>query len=116
MEERMRASIETRFSSFEMMLGLLDFPRQQKTVMLYSLATASSTFSPVQCNTSGVCHLMGTRFHSGNVLRNFVSFPQLENVRFRKVNSSKNTRRIEVSIEVDDFDKDQDDAIPLQPG
>lgn len=83
MEERMRASIETRFSSFEMMLGLLDFPRQQKTVMLYSLATASSTFSPVQCNTSGVCHLMGTRFHSGNV-EEFCIIPSIRKCEIQK--------------------------------
>ena len=75
MEEKMRSSIETRFSSFqEKMLGFLkDSQGRQNPALPSSSATACTTFSSVQCNTSGVCQPTVSRTHSENSQRNFIS-------------------------------------------
>ena len=120
MEERMHASIETRFSSFEeKMLGLLlDYQRRQNPVVPSSLATACATFSSVQCNTSGVCQPAVSRTHSENGQRNFISLDNslndelLNPVRHRIPKSTECTEPAHSS----DVDDEQDDAILLQPG
>ena len=74
MEERMRASIETRFSSFEeKMLGMFSELQRQNMALPSSSATATFSLPSVQCNTSGVCQPTDFRLDSAKKQRKVLS-------------------------------------------
>ena len=108
MEERMHASIETRFSSFEEeMLGMMaDFQRQQKSVQ--PTLAVTSTVCTAQRSTSGVCQPLVTRINtlgSGNGPRNIIS-----------LDNSLNDELLGSRSPVERDLGDNDDILSLQPG
>ena len=78
-EEKMRASIESRFSSFEeKMLGLMaDFQKQQRLVnTCLTNSTITNNVCVAQRSTSGACQPTGTKIHAlgaGNGRSNVIS-------------------------------------------
>ena len=107
MEERMRASIEARFSSFEeKMLGMMaDFQRQQKSVQPTLVAT--SKICTAQRSTSGVCQPSVTTINtlgSGSGPRNIIS---LDNSLNDELLGSKSPVEWDLG--------DSDDILSLQP-
>ena len=112
MEERMRSSIETRFSSFEeKMLGMMaDFQRQQKSVnsSLTATSTVTNNVCSAQRSTSGACQPTVTRTNTlgaGNGRRNVIS-----------LDNSLNDEQFGSRSPVQRDWPDDDDILSLQPG
>ena len=118
MEERMRDSIETRFSSLEeKMLGMFSELQRQNMALPRSSATATFSLPSVQSNTSGVCQPTDSRLDSAKKQRTVLS---LENsLNDKLLDSSRRTLPQQSSAEElhyteDDFDLE--DVISLQTG
>ena len=108
MEERILASIETRFSSFEeKMLGMMaDFQRQQKSVQ--QTLAATSKICTAQRSTSGVCQPSVTTINtlgSGSGPRNIIS-----------LDFSLNDELLGSKSPLERDLGDSDDILSLQPG
>ena len=111
MAERMRASIETRHSSFEKMIGILaNFQRQQRSVN--SSLTATSTVANNVCSAhrsiSGACQPTVTRINTlsvGNGCRNVIS-----------LDNSLNDEEFGSRLPVQKYLPDEDDILSLQLG
>ena len=110
-EERMRASIESRFSSFEeKMLGLMaDFQKQQRPVnTCLTNSTVTNNVCVAQRSTSGACQPTGTKIHAlgaGNGRSNVIS-----------LDNSLNDEYLGSRSPVEREFQDDEDILSLQPG
>ena len=110
-EERMRASIKSRFSSFEeKMLGLMaDFQKQQRPVnTCLTNSTVTNNVCVAQRSTSGACQPTGTKIHAlgaGNGRSNVIS-----------LDNSLNDEYLGSRSPVEREFQDDEDILSLQPG
>ena len=119
MEERMRASIETRISTFEeKMLGMFSWLQRQNMALLSLSDMATFSLPSVQCNTLGVCQPTDSRLESTKKQRKVLSLENSLNDELldssRRALPQQSVLAEELHYTEDDFDLE--DVISLQQG
>ena len=114
MEERMCASIETRFSGFEeKMLGMFSGLQRQNMTLPSLSATATFSLPSVQCNTSDVCQPTDSRLDSAKKQRKVLCLANSFNDELLDLSMRTLPQQ---SVPAEELHSTEDDLISLQPG